>query len=100
MKKGWILTDLECPSCGSPLLRKDNKYYCAVCDREVLVVDSFEEYMEALEGQVRTSLKLKLINEIKKIVEVEDLDDDSLERLEKLIRILNMTTNPQRKSGG
>jgi len=92
MKRGWVLTDIECPSCGSPLLRKEGKFYCAVCNREALVVDSFDEYIKAMESQTRSELKLRIVNEIRKILEVSNLNMEDIEKLEKLIKILNMAS--------
>ncbi|GGP19469.1 hypothetical protein GCM10007981_03280 [Thermocladium modestius] len=44
MREGAALTQYACPTCGTPLLRlKSGKYYCARCDKEVVLVKSEEE---------------------------------------------------------
>jgi len=99
MKQGWILTDLECPSCGSPLLKKDDRYFCAVCDRDVKVVDTFDEYVDELEREVRNTLRYRLVNEMRSILSKEELSREDLTLLESLIRILNLAREPSRGNG-
>ncbi len=98
MKQGWILTDLECPSCGSPLLKKDDRYFCAVCDRDVKVVDTFDEYVDELEREVRNTLRYRLVNEIRGLLSKEELSREDLAMLESLVRLLNLARKPSHGS--
>ncbi len=47
IRTGARLTSYTCPACGTPLLQlKTGEYYCAKCDRPVVIVRSEEEEMQ------------------------------------------------------
>ena len=64
IKKGWKLTDVECPQCGSPLLKKDDRYFCAICNQEVYVVESHGEALSILEKDVKDKIRKRIIEEL------------------------------------
>jgi len=89
IKKGWILTDLECPICGSLLLKKDDKYFCAICNQEVYVVESEEKALAILEKDVKDKIKRKILKELEKIYLSSDFSSDEvLSKLRKYLDLL------------
>lgn len=80
IRQGAILTQYTCPVCGTPLLRlRSGKYYCAKCDREVVVVKSDEEEKEVTIRYglitIRDSLFLKVLQVAKEMGNATDVDD-------------------------
>ena len=92
VRKGWKLSSLHCPVCSTPLVNKGDKYFCAVCNREVRVVKSDEEYREALTQSVLEELKMQLVNAIQRIYLSEDwyFNKEYLEYLTKYLTILKL----------
>ncbi len=91
IKQGWKLTQLECPVCGSPLLKKDDKLFCAICNREVKIAESIEEYIKYLEDNVRQMVREKVIKSIQKIIEeIDIIDGESADLLEKYLKLLKL----------
>jgi len=75
IKKGWKLTDVECPQCGSPLLKKDDRYFCAICNQEVYVVESHGEALSILEKDVKDKIRKRIIEELNLLYQSSDLKD-------------------------
>jgi len=75
IKKGWSLTDLPCPQCGTPLLKKNDKYFCAICEREVYVVKDEKEALDVLEKDVKIKIRQRLLEELNYLYEKSDFRD-------------------------
>ena len=91
IKQGWKLTQLECPICGSPLLKKDDKTFCAICNREVKIAESLEEYMQYIEDSVKQSVREKIIRSIQKTInDIDVIDENVADLLEKYLRLLKL----------
>ena len=75
IKKGWVLTDLECPKCGSLLLKKGEKYFCAVCNQEVYVVDSEEKVLSIIEKDIKEKIRGRLVEELHVLYSASDFSD-------------------------
>jgi len=89
IKQGWTLTDAECPICGTPLLKKDEKYFCAICEKEVKIAKSVKEYLDYMEETIKNSTREKIIKSIQKLIEDRDtIDSETLELLERYFKLL------------
>jgi len=80
IRQGATLTQYTCPVCGTPLLRlRSGKYYCAKCDREVVVVRSDEEEREVTIRygliNVRDVVFSKIMELSRELGKVNDIDD-------------------------
>ena len=80
IRQGAVLTQYTCPVCGTPLLRlRNGKYYCARCDREVVVVRSDEEEREVKIRyglmDVRDVLFRKALEISRELANVSDIDE-------------------------
>ncbi len=99
MREGAALTQYACPpTCGTPLLRlKSGKYYCARCDKEVVLVKSEEEERSVsirygLVGGVRDVVYGKIMaisRTLESSREVDDVDR-STAALINLLRALDL----------
>ena len=67
MKKGWTIVDIACPICGTPLLKKDEKYFCAICEREVYVVENEKEALSILERDVLNKIKRRILERMNEL---------------------------------
>ncbi|WP_069807156.1 Sjogren's syndrome/scleroderma autoantigen 1 family protein [Vulcanisaeta thermophila] len=79
IRAGAVLTSYTCPVCGTPLLRlKTGEYYCANCDRPVVVVRSDAEEREVIIRygllDVRDTLYDRLVMINKELKETRDLE--------------------------
>lgn len=104
IRQGAVLTQYTCPVCGTPLLRlKNGKYYCAKCDREVVVVRSDEEEREVLIKyglmDVRDALFRKAVDVAKEMSSASDIDEINRYALA-LVNILNALTIVSKLIGG
>lgn len=89
IKQGWILTDLECPICGAPLLKKNEKLFCGLCKKEIKIAESMDEYLGFLEINIKNELREKVIRTINLMIKDKDvLDEDILKSVEKYVRLL------------
>lgn len=105
MRQGAALTQYTCPICGTPLLRlKSGKYYCARCDREVVVVKSDEEEREVKIKyglmDIRDVVFSKLIELSRELNGIRDVDDVNryavtLTNLLNALSIINKLINEQ-----
>lgn len=80
IRQGAILTQYTCPVCGTPLLKlKSGNYYCANCDREVVVVRSEEEEREVNIRygliNVRDVVFSKIMELSKELPKASDIDE-------------------------
>jgi len=90
MRAGAKLTSYSCPACGTPLLQlKSGEYYCARCDRQVVIVRSEEE-----EAQVTMKFGLAEVREVvfQKILTLgralEKIPPSELESMQEITRNL------------
>lgn len=90
LKKGAKLTSENCPICGSLLIKIDDKYYCAKCEREVLFASSREEYVKLSSKLVLTQLKEDLIRGINGLREKFNKTPENLALLETLDKYLTI----------
>jgi len=90
IRTGWKLSAYHCPVCNNPLVEKENRYYCAVCDREVKVVRDEAEYRKALMEGVLERLRSSLIEAINQVMQVEDwaFNEKYLGLLEKYLELI------------
>jgi len=90
IRKGWRLSSLHCPVCNAPLVSKEERYFCAICNREVKVVRSEDEYREIVVQNVLNQLKMNIIDAIQKIFVNEKwyLNKENLELLTAYLNIL------------
>ncbi len=105
IRAGARLTSYSCPACGTPLLQlKTGEYYCAKCDKQVVIVRSEEEEAQVTMkfglAEVRDIVFQKILmlgKELGKITisELESLQDitrslllllEAFEKLNKIIR--------------
>ncbi|WP_054853149.1 Sjogren's syndrome/scleroderma autoantigen 1 family protein [Vulcanisaeta distributa] len=76
---GATLTSYTCPVCGTPLLRlKTGEYYCANCDRPVVIVRSDAEEKEVMIKyglmDIRDTLYERLVMINNELKETKDID--------------------------
>ncbi len=90
MRAGARLTSYSCPACGTPLLQlKTGEYYCARCDKQVVIVRSEEE-----EAQITMKFGLAEVREavFKKILmlgrELEKVNPHNVDSLQEITRNL------------
>ncbi|RLG62289.1 hypothetical protein DRN87_00030 [Candidatus Geothermarchaeota archaeon] len=89
MKQGWVITDLECPVCGSPLLKKGTKYFCAKCNREVHVVEDEKQALEIIEQNLMNKIKKKILDRINELYLSSDFKNSSdLKLLKQYLELL------------
>jgi len=102
IRAGATLTSYTCPVCGTPLLRlKTGEYYCANCDKPVVVVRSDAEEKEVMIRyglmNIRDTLYERLVminNELKDTKDIDRINDlvksmilllDAYDRVTKII---------------
>jgi len=102
IRAGAALTSYTCPVCGTPLLRlKTGEYYCANCDKPVVVVRSDAEEKEVMIRyglmDIRDTLYERLVminNELKDTKDIDRINDlvksmilllDAYDRVTKII---------------
>ncbi len=86
IRAGATLTSYTCPVCGTPLLRlKTGEYYCANCDRPVVIVRSDAEEKEVMIRyglmDIRDTLYERLVMINNELKETKDID-----RINELVR--------------
>ncbi len=86
IRTGATLTSYACPVCGTPLLRlKTGEYYCANCDKPVVIVRSDAEEKEVMIRyglmDIRDMLYEKLMMINNELKETKDID-----RINELVR--------------
>ncbi|WP_054841742.1 Sjogren's syndrome/scleroderma autoantigen 1 family protein [Vulcanisaeta distributa] len=100
---GATLTSYTCPVCGTPLLRlKTGEYYCANCDRPVVIVRSDAEEKEVMIKyglmDIRDTLYERLVminNELKETKDIDRINELVksmvliLEAYDKITQIIN-----------
>lgn len=84
IRAGWRLSSYHCPVCDNPIVTKDNKFFCAVCNKEVKIVKDEAELRKVVMEGVLERLRGKLIEYINQIIEIEDWAFD-----EKNLRLIN-----------
>jgi UPF0148 protein len=106
MRTGATLTSYTCPVCGTPLLKlKTGEYYCANCDKPVVIVKSDTEEKEVMIKygllDIRDTLYERLIMINNELKETKDIDKTNdlvktliliLEAYDKITQIINQTT--------
>ncbi len=116
IRAGAKLTSYTCPACGTPLLQlKTGEYYCAKCDKPVVIVRSAEEEIQVAMrfglSEVRDTVFQKIMminNELKKIgiENVESLQEltrslllllEAFERINKLMSELQTQEEAKKK---
>ncbi|ABW02482.1 Sjogren's syndrome/scleroderma autoantigen 1 family protein [Caldivirga maquilingensis] len=107
IRQGAILTQYTCPVCGTPLLKlKSGNYYCANCDREVVVVKSEEEEREVNIKygliNVRDVVFSKIMELSKELPKASDIDEVNhyavtLTNLLNALSMINKLINEQGK---
>jgi len=90
IRAGWRLSSYHCPVCNNPLVTKDKRFFCAVCNKEVKVVRDDTELRKVLTESVLERLKIKLIENINQIMEVEDwaFDEKNLKLISQYLDII------------
>lgn len=90
IRLGWKLSTYHCPVCNNPIVSKGNRYYCAVCEKDVKVVKDEAEYRKVIMDIVLEKLKTNVVASINQIMEVEDwiYDDKNLDLIIKYLDIL------------
>jgi UPF0148 protein len=86
IRAGATLTSYTCPVCGTPLLKlKTGEYYCANCDRPVVIVKSDAEEKEVMIRyglmDIRNTLYERLVMINNELKETKDID-----RINELVR--------------
>ncbi|GAB6947072.1 Sjogren's syndrome/scleroderma autoantigen 1 family protein [Vulcanisaeta sp. JCM 16161] len=103
IRAGATLTSYTCPVCGTPLLRlKTGEYYCANCDRPVVIVRSDAEEKEVMIKyglmDIRDTLYERLVminNELKETKDIDRINELVksmvliLEAYDKITQIIN-----------
>lgn len=89
VRAGATLTSYTCPVCGTVLVRlKTGEYYCANCEKTVVVVRSEEEAQRAAEVYRLNEVRQIIFNKILAVgKEVGELNSDEL--MDRL-RVLSM----------
>lgn len=93
VRAGATLTSYTCPACGTVLVRlKTGEYYCANCEKPVVVVKTEEEAQRAAEAYRLRDVREAVFNKILALGrEVEELDGDELiNRLRALSMLLDI----------
>ncbi len=83
IRAGATLTSYTCPVCGTPLLKlKTGEYYCANCDKPVVIVRSDAEEREVMIRyglmDIRDTLYERLVminNELKNTKDIDRIND-------------------------
>jgi len=79
MLSGAKMLDRHCPKCGSPLLEKDGKVFCPVC-----------EYRKRKKAREMRGIEEKLME---KLTELANSLPDDIEELEKHLRVMELIIN-------
>ncbi|MEZ0249274.1 MAG: Sjogren's syndrome/scleroderma autoantigen 1 family protein [Thermoproteus sp.] len=93
VRAGATLTSYTCPVCGTVLVRlKTGEYYCANCERTVVVVKSEEEAQRVSELYTLKEVRQAVFNKILALGrELGGLDGEELyERLKALSMLLDI----------
>jgi len=89
IKQGWSLTDIECPICLTPLLKKGTKYFCGICNREIKIAEDIKEYLKFLEENIKNELREKVIRSLSLMIKDKDvLDEEIVRSIEIYIKLL------------
>ena len=90
LKQGATLTELSCPACATPLFKlKNGQFYCAQCEKRVIVVKESETPAEATSSMMLNDLETTLLSKIQEI-ERRIREEKDVEQLQKLSDTLNM----------
>ncbi|MEJ2277436.1 MAG: Sjogren's syndrome/scleroderma autoantigen 1 family protein [Candidatus Lokiarchaeota archaeon] len=115
LRKGNKMLNRSCPQCNNPLFEnKNGKIFCPSCNREVVIVESQDEYQKIKES--KSSIKNSNINDdidsqsifrnirlilLKKIeLLANDLkDEDQLENIERYVNLIDKLNELLKKLG-
>ncbi len=111
IRAGAKLTSYSCPACGTPLLQlKTGEYYCAKCDKQVVIVRSDEEEAQVTMKFGLTEVRdvvfqkiMMICSELKKVQDTDSLQELTrsllllLEAFEKLNKIIRESTQEVKK---
>ncbi len=87
LKLGWKLTEYTCPVCGGLIVRKDDEFYCPICEKRVLVAESQDEALNIYKESVLKRLEAVILGNIEKMVSKE-IYENELDTLIQYIKIL------------
>ncbi|CCC82099.1 Sjogren's syndrome/scleroderma autoantigen 1 family protein [Thermoproteus tenax] len=93
VRAGAALTSYTCPVCGTVLVRlKTGEYYCANCERTVVVVRSEEEAQRVAEAYTLREVRQIVFNKILALGKaISDLDGEELyEKLRAMSMLLDI----------
>ncbi|MGQ9565415.1 MAG: Sjogren's syndrome/scleroderma autoantigen 1 family protein [Candidatus Bathyarchaeales archaeon] len=89
LKQGATLTEYACPVCATPLFKlKNGQFYCAQCEKRVLVVKEGETPTDLTSSMTISSLEATLLSKIEEI-EKRIREEKDVEQLQKLSDTLN-----------
>jgi UPF0148 protein len=89
MRQGATLTGLACPACSAPLLRlKSGDFWCAKCEKKVIVVKEGEEQANVAHSIAFDSLEAMLLTKVQEIQEKMQQERD-VDKLQKLANALS-----------
>lgn len=89
VKQGWKLTSLSCPICGSPLVSKNDKYFCPNCGKKVMVAKDEEEAWKLIKVDITMQLEKRIIEKIKITIDNNIIDNpETLDKLKDYLDIL------------
>jgi len=111
IRAGAKLTSYSCPARGTPLLQlKTGEYYCAKCDKQVVIVRSDEEEAQVTMKFGLTEVRdvvfqkiMMICSELKKVQDTDSLQELTrsllllLEAFEKLNKIIKESTQEVKK---
>jgi len=92
IRAGARLTSYTCPACGTPLLQlKTGEYYCAKCDRPVVIVKSEEEEVQVKMRLGLTEVRDTVFNKIMDLnAELRKISVSNIGEIQELTRSLLM----------
>jgi UPF0148 protein len=102
VRAGGTLTSYTCPACGTVLVRlKTGEYYCANCERTVVVVKSEEEAQKVSEVYSLREVRQTVFNKILTLGrEIGELDGEELyDKLRTLSILLDIYEKLSKMSG-
>lgn len=101
LRQGATLTEFSCPACASPIFRlKSGEFWCAKCQRRVIIVREGETPEEATRPLVLGNLEstvLAKIQEVEKRIK-DEKDPAQLEKLSSTLATLLESLEKIRKA--
>jgi UPF0148 protein len=89
MRQGATLTGLACPACSAPLLKlKNGDFWCARCEKKVIVVKEGEEQTSIAHSIAFDSLEAMLLTKVQEIQE-KMRQEKNMDELQKLAYALS-----------